>query len=79
MLKNIVRLEHTIADKSFHFLSDHDASTTAIKEALCQFLKFVGQIEDQAKAYQEQQKAENPVAEQSVPDIQPEEPKVEAV
>ena len=50
MLKNIVRLEHIVADKAFHFHCDHDASTTMIKEALCQFMKFVGQIEDQVKA-----------------------------
>ncbi len=54
MLKNIVRLEHTVADKLFHFHCDHDASTGMIKEALCQFLKFVGQIEDQVRAQSEQ-------------------------
>lgn len=66
MIKNIVRLEHTIADKAFHFYCDHDASTTMIKESLCQFMKFVGQIEDQVKA---QIDASAPPMEPPIPDV----------
>lgn len=50
MLKNLVRLEHMVQDKVIHMYCDHDTSTTAIKEALCQFMKYVGMIEDQVKA-----------------------------
>ncbi len=74
MIKNLVRIEQEISEKVFHFLCDHDADTKIIKEALCQFLKIIGQIEDQVKANEAQQQSEAPVPEQPVPDIQPVEP-----
>ncbi len=57
MLKNISKLEVVIEGKVHSFLTDSDAQLSHCKEALFQFLKFIGQIEDQAKAQQEQQKA----------------------
>lgn len=58
MLKNLVKLEHIVANKAIHLLCDNDAPLASVKEALCQFLKYIGQIEDQVKAQQEQAKAE---------------------
>lgn len=53
MLKNITRLEHTIGDKVYHFTCDSDSPLPHVKEALFQFLKDVGNIEDQTRAAQE--------------------------
>ena len=52
MLKNISKLECKVNDKEFVFLCDNDSPTTCVKEALLQFIKFVGNIEDQALAKQ---------------------------
>jgi hypothetical protein len=53
MLKSLAQLEYIIENKVFRFTCDNDASTLFIKEALFQFQKYVGQIEDAAKAQQE--------------------------
>jgi len=53
MLKNLSRLEHVIGDKVYHFVCDNDSPLNEVKEALFQFLKYVGQIEDSVKAQQE--------------------------
>jgi len=58
MLKNLAQLEITIENKSFRFLCDSDASTLYIKEALFQFQKYIGAVEDAAKARMEQEQAE---------------------
>jgi ABC-type glycerol-3-phosphate transport system substrate-binding protein len=50
MLKNISQLEYVIAGKVFHFACDMDSELHLVKEALCQFMKFVGNIEDQLQA-----------------------------
>lgn len=50
MLKNVVRLEHVVADKVFHLICDSDSPLPALKEALFEFIKYVGHVEDQAKA-----------------------------
>lgn len=74
MLKNITQLEHIVAGKVFHFMCEMDSELPAVKEALCQFLKFVGNIEDQHKANQATTNAES----SSVcvkPEVQPEVPK----
>jgi hypothetical protein len=59
MLKQISQLECVIADKIYQFTCSPDSSIEHVKEALFQFLKFVGQIEDNAKAAQEVQKRQN--------------------
>ena len=53
MLKNITRLVHTIEDKAYEFTCENDAQIQHVKEAIFQFLKEVGQIEDQIKQAQE--------------------------
>ncbi len=50
MLKNIVKLEYIINEKQYYLHCDNDAPLTHVKEALFQFLKYIGQIEDQVKA-----------------------------
>ncbi len=52
MLKNIVKLECAIGEKQYQLLCDNDSPLTNVKEALFQFLKYIGQIEDQVKASQ---------------------------
>jgi hypothetical protein len=53
MLKNISRLETKINEKTYQFLCDMDSALPEVKEALFQFIKYVGQIEDQLRAKQE--------------------------
>lgn len=56
MLKNITKLEIQVLGKIYHLLCDHDSPLEHVKEALFQFLKYVGQIEDAAKAQQAEMK-----------------------
>lgn len=65
MLKNIVRLEHKVADRYYQLLCENDSPLEHIKEALFQFQKFVGQIEDQVKVQQESIKNEEVKSEES--------------
>lgn len=58
MLKNISQLESKIADKSYYFSCEIDAPLPNIKEALFQFLKYIGQVEDHMKMMAEMKKAE---------------------
>lgn len=73
MLKNISQLEHAVGDKVYHFMCDSNSPLNEVKDALFQFLKYVGQVEDAVKAQQAQAVAEAPVVEE--PKV--EEPKVE--
>lgn len=52
MLKNVSRLELLVAQKLYQFTCDMDAPISDAKEALFQFTKYVGQIEDQIKKKQ---------------------------
>lgn len=54
MIKNTVKFEHTIEGKTGHFICDQDTPIPAAKDMLFQFLKYLGQIEDQIKSQQEQ-------------------------
>lgn len=65
MLKNLARLEHVIGERAYHLFCDQSSPIHEIKEALCEFLKFVGNIEDQVKQQQASTQTE------SVPDIEP--------
>jgi hypothetical protein len=56
MLKNIARLECMIGEKVYHLMCDNDSPLDQVKEALFQFQKYIGQIEDSAKAAQEKSK-----------------------
>jgi hypothetical protein len=64
MLSNLVKLEVKIGEKVFQFLSDHDASIELVKEAVFQFQKYVGNIEDQIKAKQAKIEADKKAAEE---------------
>ena len=57
MLKNLVQLEHVLENKVCRFVCDNDTPINFIKEALFQFQKYIGAIEDAALA---QQKAQAP-------------------
>ena len=60
MLKNISRLEVVINEKSYQLTCDMDSTLKDIKEALFQYSKYIGHIEDQVNASIEQKKQENP-------------------
>lgn len=53
MLKNISKLECTIGDKTIQLFCDMDTPTSHVKEALFQFGKFIGHIEDEVKKLSE--------------------------
>ena len=67
MLKNISRLECSVNDKIYHLTCDHDSPLEHVKEALFQFQKYVGKVEDEIKATQvaqaEKAKIEEPTVE----------------
>jgi len=56
MLKNISRLESIVNGKTGHLYLDSDTPLVIVKEMLFQFQKYIGQIEDNAKAQQEAEK-----------------------
>ncbi len=53
MLKNISKLEFKIAEKNYEFLCDNDSPLEHVKEAIFQFQKYIGYVEDQIKAQKE--------------------------
>lgn len=57
MLKTLAQLKCIVNGKECQFLCDNDMSVEAVKEALFQFQKYVGQIEDNAKSQKEAQEA----------------------
>ena len=50
MIKHLSQIEVIIENKICRFQTDFDTPLTHVKEALFQMQKYVGQIEDQAKA-----------------------------
>lgn len=58
MIKNVSKLEIKINEKIYQFFCDQDSPLAEAKEALFQFQKFVGQIEDAVKAQKEQEEKE---------------------
>lgn len=58
MLKNLFALEYKNDGREIKIICDVDCPLNFIKEALFQFSKYVGHIEDQAKLQQEQKKEE---------------------
>ena len=53
MLKNVTQLELKIEDRIFIFQCPPDSPILHVKEALFQFTRIAGEIEDIAKAAQE--------------------------
>lgn len=72
MHKNLSRLEYVIGNRQYHFYCDSDAQTSEVKEALFQFLKYVGTIEDNFKRDQEQKAESEKVVELEQPEVKEE-------
>lgn len=64
MLKNIVRLEVKVAEKTYQFLCDNDSPIAEVKEALFQITKIVAEIEANLEAAKKQAEESKP---ESVP------------
>ena len=81
MLKNLAQLEANVEGKAFRFVCDNDSAIGSIKEALFQFQKFIGQMEDAAKAQQSTQAAPQTPQEPTAPTepVQPQETTQETV
>lgn len=58
MVKNFSKIECKIGTRTYEFTCEIDAPFGEIKEALFCFIKQVGQIEDFAKAQQQNKEAE---------------------
>jgi len=58
MLKNLCELSHQVENKVCRFICDNDTPIHFIKEALFQFQKYIGAVEDAAKAQQENKEHE---------------------
>lgn len=58
MLKNLIQIEHTIEGKTGRFICDNDTPFNIAKELLFQASKYLGQLEDQARANFEAQQAQ---------------------
>lgn len=56
MLKNVIQLEHKIADKIITLTCAADTQIDHVKDALVKFLQYCGQIEDQVKTHQAAEK-----------------------
>lgn len=56
MLKNLSSLVHTIGDKTYHFICDHDAPLDHVENALFHFLTYVRQIQESVRAKQAEAK-----------------------
>lgn len=69
MLKNITRLECKIAEKIYHLTCDIDSPLHEVKESLFQFLKYIGQIEDQIEASKTQQQTDDKKEELVQPEV----------
>ena len=73
MLKTKAVLEHVIDGKVFNFSCDPDAAIAVVKEALFEFLKYVGKVEDMAKEQEAAKKAAEAPAPQPVEEPAPQE------
>lgn len=58
MIRNVVKFEAKINDKTYELFCDSSSPLADLKEALFQFQKYIGQIEDDIKSQQEKAKAE---------------------
>ncbi len=76
MLSNISKLQVQIENKSYQLFCDSDSPLPHVKEALFQFQKYVGQIEDKIKESEDvKKKAEEEKS--KVEQLPKEEPKQE--
>lgn len=74
MLKTVSKLELKISERDYQFMCDPESPIEHVKEALFQFQKHVGQLEDAIKSAQEQAKSneKSNMIEEIVTDIAPE-------
>lgn len=71
MLSIISKLEHVVAGEVITLLCGPQTPLPALKEALFQFTRFVGQVEEQAAAAQRQAEAQKAAEGQSTPVVPP--------
>ncbi len=71
MLKNLVKFEHIVEEKTGQFLCEYDTPIAAAREMLCKFLAHLDTIEAGVKAQQEQAKAEAAAQPNAAPQDQP--------
>jgi len=67
MLKNISKLECKVNERTFQFLCDSDSPLSEVKEALFQFMKFSGDVEDRVRSEQEALKIKEDMVSQEAP------------
>lgn len=67
MIKNFSQLQVNLEGKDFHLNLQFDATFPQIKEALFQFQKQIGAIEDKLKAQYEEAEAAKKAAEENKP------------
>lgn len=67
MLKQVSQLKFIVDGKEHTYMCESDSQLMHCKEALFQFQKYIGQIEDQVKAQQEAEKIKNEVKIESIP------------
>ncbi len=66
MLKNIVKLELQLAEKTYQFLCDNDAPLEHIREILARLQAYINECEENAKA----QLAAQELVKEQPPEIQ---------
>ena len=71
MIKNMTKLEVLIDGKQHIYSCEQDSNLVQCKEALFQFLKYIGQVEDASRKAQEEEKKEA--------EIPQEDPKIESI
>jgi len=59
MLKNVCQIESKIENWESHWTLSHDTPIHICKEMLFQFQKYIGAVEDAAKAQQEKENSIN--------------------
>jgi hypothetical protein len=60
MIKNLSQLEHKIGERVYHFSASMDSPINEVKDALFQFMKYVGKIEDAAREQSQPAHVEQP-------------------
>jgi hypothetical protein len=67
MFKLVSQLEHTVEGKIFQFVCAHDSQIAHAREALCKFLAFIENVEQQAKLSQQQVSTQTNVPVEAAP------------
>lgn len=55
MIKNKTQIEAEVDGKKYHLLCDHDSPIAHVKEALFQFIKYMGHLEEKIASDQKQE------------------------